>query len=392
MRTQLVIVFLFLGLSALNAHTESKQDTLHVQHKESKGIIEPIYDYVEKTAFQYLESSNDKTSDIKGFKFSIMGGPYYSNETKVGMGLIGSGLYRVKGCSEDMAPSSVSLFSNITTVGAYSFGVKGTTFFPEMHYWINANVSFSDTPLRYWGIGYDAGSQENYSTYNNMQKNIEVDLFKKTGKYSALGIITNAMEVSGVNFSEVSLLGNESRKTTAVGVGLIASYDSRDFIPNPYKGIYAMASNTYYAGALGSTHGFNKIDLIFRCYKQLRKGTILAFDLDGTFNIGNVNWGMMALVGSPNQMRGYYQGRYRDKKLIDTQVEIRQHVYKRSGVVAWAGAGNAFSKFSTVQLCQTLPTYGAGYRFELKERVNLRLDYGRGKDQSAFYININEAF
>lgn len=229
-------------------------------------------------------------------------------------------------------------------------------------------------------------------TYNNMQKNIEVDLFKKTGKYSALGIITNAMEVSVVNFSEVSLLGNESRKTTAVGMGLIVSYDSRDFIPNPYKGTYAMASNTYYAGALGSTHGFNKIDLIFRCYKQLRKGTILAFDLDGTFNMGNVNWGMMALVGSPNQMRGYYQGRYRDKKLIDTQVEIRQHVYKRSGVVAWAGAGNAFSKFTTVQLCQTLPTYGAGYRFELKERVNLRLDYGRGKDQSAFYININEAF
>lgn len=392
MRNQLTILFLFLGLSALNAQTESKQDTLHVQHKEGKGIIEPIYDYVEKTAFQYLESSNDKTSDIKGFKFSIMGGPYYSNETKVGMGLIGSGLYKVKGCGDDMAPSSVSLFSNVTTVGAYSFGVKGTTYFPEMRYWINANVSFSDTPLRYWGIGYEAGSGENYSTYNNMQKNMEVDLFKKTGKYSSVGITTNAMEVTGLNFSEAGILGGESRKTTAVGVGLMASYDSRDFIPNPYKGIYAMLSNTYYSGLLGSTHSFNQTNFIFRTYKQLRKGSILAFDFDSTLNTRTVDWGMMAQVGNPNQMRGYYQGRYRDKKLIDTQVEFRQHVYKRSGVVAWAGAGNAFSKFSTFHLCQTLPTYGTGYRFELKERVNLRLDYARGKGQSAFYININEAF
>lgn len=392
MRHPLIIVFFFIGLFTINAQTESKQDSLHIQHKDGKGIIEPIYNYVEKTAFQYLESSNDKTSDIKGFKFSIMGGPYYSNETKVGMGLIASGLYRLSGCSEDMAPSSVSLFSNITTVGAYSFGVKGTTLFPEMHYWINANVSFSDTPLRYWGVGYNAGNRENYSTYNNMQKNIEVDFFKKMGKYSAIGITSNAMEVTGLNFSDTNILGDESRKTTAVGFGLMLSYDSRDFIPNPYKGMYAMVSNTYYSELLGSTHNFNRTDLIFRYYKQLRKGSVLAFDLDSTLNTGNADWGMMALVGNPNQMRGYYQGRYRDKKMIDSQVELRQHVYKRSGVVVWAGAGNVFSKFSTFHLCQTLPTYGTGYRFELKERVNLRLDYGRGKGQSAFYININEAF
>lgn len=41
---------------------------------------------------------------------------------------------------------------------------------------------------------------------------------------------------------------------------------------------------------------------------------------------------------------------------------------------------------------QTLPTYGIGYRWEFKNRVNVRLDYGFGKGVSAFYFGINEAF
>lgn len=389
-KTTLLVVFLFI-VSALHAQTESKQDTTTTDVQD-KGLIKPIIAYVEKTAFQYLESSNTKSSLKKGFDFSIMGSPYYSNEAKVGVGLIGSGLYRVKGTGDNMDPSSVSLYSDITTVGAYSFGVKGTTYFPEMRYWINSNISFSNTPLNFWSIGYEAGSNNTYSTYNNMEKNIEIDFFKKTGKYSSLAIVTNAKEVTGLNFSNASLLNGASRKATAVGAGLMLSYDSRDFIPNPYKGIYAMVANTYYSGALGSTHSFNKTDLTFRHYKKLGKSSIIAFDFDSTFNIGDVNWGMMALVGNSSQMRGYYQGRYRNKNLIDSQIEFRQKVYKRSGVVAWVGAGNSFSEFSTFRLKQTLPTYGTGYRFALKDRVNLRFDYGRGKDQSAFYININEAF
>ena len=38
------------------------------------------------------------------------------------------------------------------------------------------------------------------------------------------------------------------------------------------------------------------------------------------------------------------------------------------------------------------PNYGAGLRWELKKRVNVRLDYGFGKKTSGFLLNINEAF
>lgn len=114
--------------------------------------------------------------------------------------------------------------------------------------------------------------------------------------------------------------------------------------------------------------------------------------MQGVLNNGDVSWNMMAQTGSSYQMRGYYKGQYRDKNLIQSQIELRQRIYKRSGAVVWAGAGNVFPKFSAFDWSETLPTFGIGYRWEFKDRVNVRLDYGIGKGQTAFYFNINEAF
>ena len=91
-------------------------------------------------------------------------------------------------------------------------------------------------------------------------------------------------------------------------------------------------------------------------------------------------------------MRGYYEGRYRDKCAMDAQIELRQHVWKRNGVAVWAGAGTIFPRFSEFTPKHILPNYGFGYRWEFKKRVNVRLDLGFGKHQTGFIFNINEAF
>lgn len=100
----------------------------------------------------------------------------------------------------------------------------------------------------------------------------------------------------------------------------------------------------------------------------------------------------MAEAGGSNRLRGYYEGRFRDKNYLALQAEIRQRIYGRNGAVVWIGAGNVFPGFSAFSFNQTLISYGIGYRWEFKKRVNIRLDYGRGKDQSGFYFGINEVF
>ena len=69
-----------------------------------------------------------------------------------------------------------------------------------------------------------------------------------------------------------------------------------------------------------------------------------------------------------------------------------KNLIQRHGIALWGGAGNVFPKFKYFKWKETLPTYGIGYRWEFKKRVNVRLDYGFGKGQSAFYFNIDEAF
>ena len=56
-------------------------------------------------------------------------------------------------------------------------------------------------------------------------------------------------------------------------------------------------------------------------------------------------------------MRGYYEGRYRDKKMIEAQVELRQKVYGRSGIAVWIGAGNVFPSIQRFNWKHTLPNY-----------------------------------
>lgn len=88
---------------------------------------------------------------------------------------------------------------------------------------------------------------------------------------------------------------------------------------------------------------------------------MLAYDLHAMFNYGNTPWTMLSLLGGSYRMRGYYEGRYRDKKMIEAQVELRQKVYGRSGIAVWIGAGQCLSIHSAVQL----EAYAAELRYRL---------------------------
>lgn len=101
---------------------------------------------------------------------------------------------------------------------------------------------------------------------------------------------------------------------------------------------------------------------------------------------------MLAQVGGPNRMRGYFEGRYRDKNIIEAQIELRQHLWRRNGAVLWVGAANVFPAFKDMRWRQTLWNFGVGYRWAFKQGVNVRLDLGFTKNGLGFAFNINEAF
>lgn len=91
-------------------------------------------------------------------------------------------------------------------------------------------------------------------------------------------------------------------------------------------------------------------------------------------------------------MRGYYEGRYRDKCEADLTVELRQRVWHRSGIAVWAGMATVAPRIGDMRWRKVLPNGGIGYRWEFKKYTNIRLDYGIGRGESSFLFSINEAF
>lgn len=100
----------------------------------------------------------------------------------------------------------------------------------------------------------------------------------------------------------------------------------------------------------------------------------------------------MSKFGGSYTMRGYWEGRYNDKCSADVTVELRQHIWRRNGLVIWGGIGEVFPKVNGIFRGQILYNFGIGYRWEFKKRINVRLDYGFGRGESGLIFSINEAF
>lgn len=356
-----------------------------------------------KKFMNYFASSNEDKTLYKKFDFSVIGGPHYSSDTGFGIGLVAAGLYRTDRVNLDMPPSNISLFGDVSHTGYWLLGVKGNTFLKGAKQRIDFTSYFFSMPSLYWGIGYDDGVGDNVSDFKRLQLEITGEfLFSVTPSrafYVGPGISYSYTE--GKNFE---YHGDPSQRDRImdrvstpsfrnVGIGATVIYDTRDVVTNAYKGIYINMTNTYYPKFMNKEGAFNALEFTFDGYHRLWKGAVLAYDFYLHSTQGDTPWTKLASIGGSYRMRGYYDGRFRDRNVITTQIEYRQKVYRRNGIALWVGAGNAFHSFRRFYWSHTLPNFGVGYRWEFKNRINVRLDYGVGiKGMNGFIFSINEAF
>ena len=345
---------------------------------------------------RFLDYFNDanKNKQHKRFDFSVIGGPHYASDTKFGLGMVAAGLYRTDPNDSILPPSNVSLFGDVSSVGFYMLGVRGNHIAPAGRYRIDYHLYFYSFPSDFWGIGYEMGdNDDNKSDMKRWQAQAEASFLFRVADNFYVGPMAAYDYVIGKQIERPELLQGMDKHTWNVGVGVSLVYDNRDNLTNPHRGIYLNLKQMFRPEFMGNDYAFSTTHFRFDAYQRLGKGTILAEDFGANLNFGNPSWGMMAELGGTSSMRGYYEGRYRDKHSLEATVELRQHVWKRNGSVVWAGAGTVFPKFSVLRSRQILPNAGVGYRWEFKKNVNVRLDYGFGKSgQSGFLFNINEAF
>lgn len=391
MKHILTILIMMLALGSY-ASELSVTDSISSAEKVDTMALRAGKSWVNRI-LDYFNDSN-KNKKHKRFDFSVIGGPHYASDTKFGLGLVAAGLYRTDPNDSILPPSNVSLYGDVSSVGFYMLGVRGNHIAPKGRYRIDYHLYFYSFPADFWGIGYEMGDNDaNKSDMKRWQAQAEVCFLFRVADNFYIGPMASYDYVIGKHIERPELLQGMDQHTWNVGAGVSLVYDNRDNLTNPHRGIYLNINQMFRPGFMGNDYAFSTTAFRFDAYQRLGKGTVLAEDIRANLNFGNPSWGMMAELGGTHSMRGYYEGRYRDKHSLEATVELRQHVWKRNGIVVWVGAGTIFPKFSALRSKQILPNAGVGYRWEFKKNVNVRLDYGFGKSgQSGFLFNINEAF
>lgn len=356
-------------------------DTLAIQPKRS--LVARLLQYF---------SESDKPKPDKKIDFGIIGGPHYASDTGLGVGLVASALYSTNRSDSTLKLSNASLYSDVSTKGFLMIGLRGNTFLPHRHYRIDYRLYVYTFPSYLWGFNFP--QSDNKSKYNRTKFEVMARFLVPLNRYTYLGPIVRYQYVHAYKLKNRApqLLAGQPLTVSDVSVGLSYTFDSRDFMLNASRGWFVQADLTANPTFLGNNDTYWSGELQVSTYRRAWRGAVIAGEFHTRQSAGHVPWPMLSDVGSSNRMRGYYEGRYRDKNIIDAQVELRQHIWHRNGMVVWLGAAEVFPDYSSLRFRQILPNAGIGYRWQFKKGVNVRLDYGFSRRGTGFIFNINEAF
>jgi len=323
---------------------------------------------------------------------------FYTPETKLAGGGLVNYYFRESGSKTESRPSSI-MPSLIYTQNKQIMAELSTyLYWKDEAYYSEGYLAYIKFPDKFYGIGNNT-SEDDEEDYTPQFVRLKVSFQKKVRSGLYLGFRyefdrskLTELEADGL-LAKGDILGSE--RGIASGAGILAGWDSRDQVYSPSSGAYHQLSATFFRGTLGSDYDFNRFILDLRQYFPVFSSHVIAFQSYINTITGDPPFQMLSLFGGSHRMRGYYEGRYRDRNMLVFQAEYRiVPVWWRFGLAGFAGFGDVADEFSDFRLSSFKYSLGAGIRYRIspEERINLRLDFGFGQGTSGFYITFNEAF
>ncbi len=332
-------------------------------------------------------------------KLDLTGYPYffYSPETEFAIG--GAMIFTMRlNPDPEVKPSNAILSGYYSVKGSYDIFFNPEFYLGHDEYYLGISADYFRFVDKFWGIGNNTPDIDSTAGYIRklIWLNVEFDVSVvgplKIGANYDLNHTTIEDKQSNPFLLSGSVTGADGGLSSGIGGVLFA--DTRNSAFYPTAGGYYKLSFLTSVDWLGSAFSFRRWILDLRQYVSLTPSLVVAMQAFGTAISGDPPFYMMPALGGDNIMRGYYEGRYRDKFYLATQGELRYRLTKRWGLVAWAGIGDVAGSFSDFRLKDGKPTFGFGVRFALdvEQVVNVRADFGYGRDTKGVYFNAKEAF
>jgi len=337
---------------------------------------------------------------------SIIPLPVLSSAPETGIEVGGSLLYSfyTDTLHSGTRVSNIFAYGTITTKGQNRASISTSYWSPGNVYHYTASLGYLNFPFDFYGIGNDTRKAD---AEHIGQKRYKLALAgeKLVAPHVYVGLVAGSFRydftsTSTTGIFETDPLVQNRTGGSSVYAGPSFIFDTRNnntyttrgmFLTSNYSFVKGIFANNNYSGGLFAIE--------FSEYFRLNKHFVLAYDLYDNSLLGSqAPFYLLPAMGSDSRMRGYYNGRYRDKNYAAGQAELRYRINDRFGVVGFAGTGTVWHDSFSTDLLK--PNYGGGLRyfFDVEKGLSIRLDYGVGEQrpgesrQSGFYIGLGEAF
>lgn len=370
--------------------------------------VEPLFETPEEMEPTWVDNilsvfgADGEFDESKAIDMSYLPTAYYTPEKKFGVGLLMVGLYKTDGASSEEQPSSLVLNSFVSMNNSYGVEVENMTFFNGGKQRLLLGLELHNEAAVYYGQGIEQGDQDsNHHEFEEQLYSFKPRWMTEIADNYFLGVGADFTYASAEKLELVETgvpvdSGDILPNNFSSGVVVTSVYDSRDYRLNATKGwLFQIDAGLYQNSEYSrfSTYDVelaNYIDLSSTSALSSAPG-VIAWQVQGHFTDGDVPWNLLPDLGGSSAMRGFIKGRYRDKQMMMGQVEYRLPIFQRYGMVFWGAVGSVAPKVSDLSE-ELLTSYGTGFRFKLKDNINLRLDVGVGENETNFYLNVNEVF
>jgi outer membrane protein assembly factor BamA len=183
---------------------------------------------------------------------------------------------------------------------------------------------------------------------------------------------------------------------TAVGIGPVFSYDTRDNIHYPSSGTFAEVKGFYKPESWGNAATYAVGDAAINHFIGLADRHILALRLYGRTGTDDTPYSDKSRLGQGSDLRGFKSGEITALTLLAGQAEYRWQFAERWGAVAFGGLSKLWDDdFDALITEDIYYSAGVGIRFMINtdQKINFRIDAAVGNgDNKGVYVGIREAF
>lgn len=364
-------------------------------------------EFIEKmtNVFEFNLGSEREDPTFKQAKVVLAPIVSFEPSTSWGFGVGSKFLFKPLGAGSDTRTSNIPLSLQYTLRNQFIAFSTFTVFFPHENYLLKGTAGFSKFPIGYFGIGSNTKDVNQIDiSFDNII--LEPLFLKRVAPYFFVGGGWRFSSFKKIELLEEEqdimeeILFQDSLEATSSGLEFAVTIDSRDNVLNAGEGTFVEFTHSFYNKKFGSSNSFMLTKINFRKYWILssqRPDDVFAIEFFTQLSWDDTPVLELSALGGPELLRGFREGRFRDRYSFFSQVEYRWQALERIGFVFFGGMGDVTDKLSNLNFNNIKYSVGTGLRLKIvkSENLNIRIDYafGLGKisDQN-FYLGIAEAF